>query len=155
MRKGPGGIDILPLRCEEPLNRPDQQQADAFYGHLSALESCDTMILDVSGGLSQQALAFCLCATETIVVVTPETPILADTLELLKALAVNGFHEALKFVVNKSRSPKAAREAYARLLEPVTRRLHITLDYLGSVSWDEHLAKTGMAGGFGRPKRFD
>jgi hypothetical protein len=78
------------------------------------------------------------------VVVTPETAVLTDTLELLKALAINGFHDPLKLMVNKSSNAKAAREVFAGLLEPLTRRVPIALDYLGSVSWDEHFARTGI-----------
>jgi MinD-like ATPase involved in chromosome partitioning or flagellar assembly len=144
LRKDPSGIAILPLGCDESPGELNKEQADAFYGSLSALEPYDTLILDVNGGLSRQALAFCLCATETVVLITPETSVLADTLELLKALAINGFHDSLKLVVNQAKNAKTAREAFAGLLEPVMRRMHIALDYLGSISYDEHLAKNGM-----------
>lgn len=144
LRKDPSGIAILPLGCDESPGELNKEQADAFYGSLSALEPYDTLILDVSGGLSRQAVTFCLCATETVVLITPETSVLADTLELLKALAINGFHDSLKLVVNQAKNAKSAREAFAGLLEPVMRRMHIALDYLGSISYDEHLAKNGM-----------
>jgi hypothetical protein len=100
------------------------------------LEDYDYLIFDTSAGISKNVIAFCMNASEVILVITPEPTSLTDAYALMKILSLNGFKQKAKVVVNQCKHPKAAQVAFTKLKDTVRKFLGIQLLPLGTIVSD-------------------
>jgi MinD-like ATPase involved in chromosome partitioning or flagellar assembly len=121
------------------LGNLSTRTADHLDDPLGILDAYAYLIVDMAAGTSSPAIACCLSATETIMVLTPETPSLTSGYEWLAKLAQFGFNGPVNMVLNKVRKPAMAQTVYTRFRDLAQKRLKIQTNLWGSVNLDKDL----------------
>lgn len=140
---GPGGIKIVPAASGvKPMAQLSLMEHAALVRGFSDLSlNFDTLLVDTAAGISDSVITFSRAAQEVIVVVRDEPTSLADAYALIKVL--NRDHGIGRFHVlsNMSASPQEGQTTFAKLANVADRFLDVTLDYLGTIPYDECLVK--------------
>jgi flagellar biosynthesis protein FlhG len=131
------GIDIIPGSSGlEELANLDGLRLQSLIEVFSALEGYDFILFDTGAGVAKTVVAFCLAASEIILVMTPEPTSLLDAYALLKILCMNGLDRPVRVVVNGCRDGGMGRQAYARFQKVVDTYLCVDLHPLGQIGHD-------------------
>ena len=120
-------------------------QLSSLAGAFAHLETYDYFIFDTSAGVSKNVIAFCMSASEVILVITPEPTSLTDAYALMKILSLNGFKQTAKVVVNQSKNPKISQVAFSKLKDTVRKFLGIDLTPLGTIPSDVRVVEAVSA----------
>ncbi len=132
------GIDIIPGSSGvERLANIDHDDIEHLITSFALLENYDYCIFDTSSGISKSVIAFCLSASEVIIVVTTEPTSLTDAYALLKVLTFNGFSGTAKIIVNQCKSTAIATRTFEKLKEVVQNYLSIDIEPLGIIAQDK------------------
>jgi flagellar biosynthesis protein FlhG len=141
--EGPGGIKIVP--ASSGIKQMAELAPAEHVGLIRAFSELtfdlDVLIVDVAAGISDSVISFSRAAHEVIVVVCDEPASLTDAYALMKVL--NGEHGVTRFQIlcNMTHSAQEGRDLYAKLLAVTDRYLDATLNYMGSVPYDDYLKK--------------
>jgi len=140
------GIDIIPGSSGvERMADLTRSETGTLISAFLDLEAYDFFIFDTSAGISSQVLSFCMASHEILLVVTTEPTSLTDAYSLLKVLSKHGYDSPVKVIVNQALEGKAARKAYARLKQTVTRFLPVKIEPLGIVASDKNVRASVIA----------
>ncbi len=136
------GIDILPgsSGIEEVANL-ESGQLQQLVEQFSSLADYDFVIFDTSAGIARNVMAFCLAASELIMVITPEPTSLTDAYALLKVLSVNGFQGAVRTIINNCKDPGEAKETYHKFKKAVDHYLGLSVLALGPIYKDHRVTE--------------
>jgi flagellar biosynthesis protein FlhG len=134
------GIDIIPgssgVESIANLNEPELIRLIAGLG---SLKEYDFLIFDTSAGISAPVIAFCMAASEVLIVITPEPTSLTDAYALLKVLLANGFNGKARIVVNQCRDVNQAKKIFHKFNEAVLSHLKATTNLTGVVVSDPNI----------------
>lgn len=131
------GIDIIPGSSGvAKMEALSSSELGKLAGAFEKLEDYDYFIFDTSAGISKNVIAFCINASEVVLVITPEPTSLTDAYALMKILSLNGFKQTAKVVVNQCKNPKTAQVAFTKLKDTVRKFLGINLVPLGTIVAD-------------------
>lgn len=134
------GIDIIPGSSGvAKMESLSSQQLSSLAQAFIQMDEYDYLIFDTSAGISKNVIAFCMNASEILLVITPEATSLTDAYALMKVLSLNGFNKTARVVVNQSKNPKTAQIAYTKLKDTVQKFLGIQLAPLGTLVSDAHV----------------
>jgi flagellar biosynthesis protein FlhG len=126
------GIDIIPGSSGvEKMADLEDENLLGLVQAFTALDRYDFLLIDNSAGVSRQVIAFCLAASEVVLVITPEPTSLTDAYALLKILIRNGFEGKARVVVNQCRSHEIAKGAYSKFKFAVKNHLQTEVVPLG------------------------
>lgn len=141
--RGPNGIMILPASSGvQELTSLTECEKFTFISELDNLkESIDVLLIDTGAGISSNVLYFNIAAQEILVVVTPEPTSITDGYAIMKVLFQKHGERRFKLTVNSVRSLKEGLDVYNNLCMVADRYLDISIDYLGSIPYDENLPK--------------
>lgn len=141
--RGPNGMMILPASSGVyELTTLTEGQKLSFISELDNLkESIDVLLIDTGAGISSNVLYFNTAAQEIIVVVSPEPTSITDGYAIMKVLSQKHGERRFKLIVNSTRSQKEGLDVYNNLCQVSDRYLDISIDYLGSVPYDDNLPK--------------
>ncbi len=140
------GIDIIPGSSGvAKMESLSAAQLSALSDAFGQLEDYDYLLFDTSAGISKNVIAFCMNASEVVLVITPEPTSLTDAYALMKVLSLNGFKQTAKVVVNQSKNPKTAQLAYTKLKDTVRKFLGIQLSPLGTIVSDARVIEAVAA----------
>ncbi len=140
------GIDILAIQSPSvpPPDRVPGIWVAAMAQGVAQEKPYAYLIAEMAAGLSAAAMACCLAATETILVLTAETTALTAAYEWLGQLKQCGFSGPVNVIFNQVRKPALAQTAYARFRDLAQKRLHIQTNLWGSIAWDQEVAQAGV-----------
>lgn len=141
--RGPNGIMILPAASGvQELTSLSEGEKLTFISELDNLkESVDVLLIDTGAGISSNVLYFNVAAQEIAVVVSPEPTSITDGYAIMKVLFQKHGERRFKLIVNSVRSVKEGLEVYNNLCMVADRYLDISIDYLGSIPYDENLPR--------------
>lgn len=141
--RGPNGMMILPASSGVyELTTLTEGQKLSFISELDNLkESVDVLLIDTGAGISSNVLYFNTAAQEIVVVVSPEPTSITDGYAIMKVLFQKHGERRFKLVVNSVKSEKEGLDVYNNLCMVADRYLDISIDYLGSVPYDDNLPK--------------
>ena len=128
------GVDLM-LTCDhgQILERLDIRQADGLGQAMDQLDDYAYLIVDLPPVLSTPALACCLAATETLLVLTPERAALSASFEWLIHLAHHSSATPVHIVLNQVRKPALAQSLFIRFRELAHKRLRLQIDLWGAI----------------------
>lgn len=140
---GPGGIKILPSSSGiQEMSALTMEQKMIIQDEFSALQSPpDFLLIDTSAGIAENVMYFNMVAREIIVVVTPEPTSLTDAYALIKILYRRHAKKRFRLLVNMVKSEGEAKEVYLRLAQATNHFLHLAIEHLGYVIYDENMPK--------------
>jgi flagellar biosynthesis protein FlhG len=114
------------------------QAFSAFEDHV------DTLIIDTAAGVSESVTSFACAAQEVLVVVCDEPASLTDAYAQIKLLSrSHGLHK-FKILSNMVSTAQQGRELFCKLNRATDQFLDVTLEYIGSVPFDESVRKAIM-----------
>ncbi len=137
------GIDIIPGSSGvEKMADLDDSHLEQLVHSFSGLDGYDFLLFDTSAGVSKHVIAFCLAASEVLLIITPEPTSLTDAYALLKILIRNGFEGKAKIVVNQCQSHEAAKAAYLKFRQAAKNYLQAEVVPLGFIFDDPRVVKS-------------
>lgn len=137
--RGPEGVRVIPaasgvLRAGEL----SQVQKLVLMDGLEALdEEFDVVLVDCAAGVSRNVQFWTSAAAEVVLVATPEPTSLSDAYASMKVLNRATSETEFKLVVNMVKDEGEGLRVFDRLAGLAAEFLHVKVQYLGSVCFDE------------------
>ena len=141
--KGHAGLKIIP--ASSGISKMARLSEAEYGGLINAFSdiahSLDVLIVDVAAGLAEGVTTFTRACQEIIVVVCDEPASITDAYALIKVLSNEHGHHRFRVLANMAQTQREGRALYEKLLRVTGRFLDVSLDYLGTIPYDEYLKK--------------
>ncbi|MGX5173508.1 MinD/ParA family protein [Aliikangiella sp. IMCC44653] len=142
--EGPSGIKIVPASSgtQNMAELSKAEHAGIIQAFSDIGDNIDFLIVDTAAGITDMVVSFTRAAQDVLTVVCDEPTSITDAYALMKVL--NKDHGLVRFHVlaNMVRTSQEGRELYAKLNGVCGRFLDVTLDYMGSIPFDENVRKS-------------
>ena len=141
--EGPAGIKIVPASSgvASMSDLTPAQNAGVIRSFSELTDPVDILLVDTAAGLSDSVISYTRAAREVIVVVCDEPASITDAYAMIKVMNRDHGVERFHVLANQARTVPQGRELYNKLARVSERFLDVTLDYLGSVPYDDNLKK--------------
>lgn len=141
--EGPAGLQIVP--AASGIKRMAELSPEEHVGLVRAFSelnnNLDALIIDTAAGISDSVITLTRAAQEVLVVVCDEPASITDAYALIKVLnqehGINKFH----VMVNMVQSVQQGHDLFAKMLKVTDKFLDVTLDFTGTVPYDDYLRK--------------
>jgi flagellar biosynthesis protein FlhG len=141
--KNYNGIDIVPGSSGvEGIANLSDSEVRRLIDALASLNEYEFLIFDTSAGIAAPVVAFCMAASEVLIVITPEPTSLTDAYALLKVLLANGFKGKAKVVANQCRDIDHAKRIFQKFSEAVATHLNEKISLTGIVLSDPNITES-------------
>lgn len=140
---GPGGIKIIPASSgtREMADLTPAQNAGIIHAFSDLTIAVDTLLVDTAAGLSDSVVSFVRAAREVVIVVCDEPASITDAYAMIKVMSRDFGVERFHVLTNMAQDLQAGRELYLKLSRVADQFLDVTLDFAGSVPYDDHLRR--------------
>lgn len=141
---GPAGIKIIPASSgtRSMADLTPVENAGIIRAFSELTTPVDTLLIDTAAGLSDSVVSYIRAAREIIVVVCDEPASITDAYAMIKVMHrdfnVHRFH----ILANQAHSIQQGRELYMKLSRVADKYLDVTLDFIGSIPYDDYLKKS-------------
>ena len=144
MVEGPGGMLILPAASgiQEMTNLSQGNRLTLLDEVKTLQERVDFMLIDTGAGIASHVMYFNMAAQEIIVIATPEPTSITDAYALIKVLHQQHAKEHFRLLINMVKTETEAKEVFTRLNQATNHFLNISIEYLGYVTYDEHISES-------------
>jgi flagellar biosynthesis protein FlhG len=117
------------------------QHAELIHAFTDIADELDVLIVDTAAGISESVVSFIRAAQEVLVVVCDEPTSITDAYALIKLLSRDYGMTRFRVLANMVRNESEGRNMFSKLLTVTDRFLDVTLQYLGSIPYDESVRK--------------
>ncbi len=142
--EGPAGIKIIPAssgtRSMADLSPAENAGIIRAFSELTT--PVDTLMIDTAAGLSESVVSYIRAAREVIVVVCDEPASITDAYAMIKVMNRDFDVQRFHILSNQAHSIQQGRELYMKLSRVADKYLDATLDFMGSVPYDDYLKKS-------------
>lgn len=142
--QGPYGLQIVPASSgtKNMAELSSIQHAGIIQAFSDIGQNLDFLIIDTAAGITDMVVNFVQAAQEVLAVVCDEPTSITDVYALMKVL--NRDHKIVRFHVlaNMVKTSQEGRELFATLSSVCNRFLDVTLDYLGSIPFDDNVRQS-------------
>ena len=140
---GPGGIKIIPASSGSASmsDLTPAENAGVIRSFSELTQPVDTLLIDTAAGLSDSVVSYLRAAREVIVVVCDEPASITDAYAMIKVMNRDYGVQRFHVLSNQAHSIQQGRELYMKLSRVSEKYLDVTLDFLGTVPYDEYLKK--------------
>ncbi len=142
--EGPAGIKIIPASSgtRSMADLTPAENAGIIRAFSELTTPIDTLLIDTATGLADSVVSYIRAAREIIVVVCDEPASITDAYAMIKVMNrdfnVHRFH----ILANQAHSIQQGRELYMKLSRVADKYLDVTLDFIGSIPYDDYLKKS-------------
>ncbi len=142
--EGPAGISIVPASSgtREMADLTPSQNAGIIRAFSDLTAPIDTLLIDTAAGLHESVVSYVRAAREVIVVVCDEPASITDAYAMIKVMSRDYNVERFHVLANMARSIQQGRELYMKLSRVADQYLDVTLDFIGSIPYDDYLRKS-------------
>ena len=143
MLTGPGGIRIIPASSgtQKMTMLGPMEHAGLIHAFSEISHQIDVLVIDTAAGISDSVVSFVRASQEVLVVVCDEPSSITDAYALIKLLSKEYDVDRFRVVANMTRSPQEGKNLFNKLNQVTDRFLDVTLQYVGSVPFDESVRK--------------
>lgn len=117
------------------------EHAELIHAFSAVADDIDVLIVDTAAGISDSVVSFVKAAQEVLVVVCDEPTSITDAYALIKLLNRDYKMTRFRVLANMVRSEQEGRNMFGKLLTVTDRFLDVTLQYVGSIPYDENVRK--------------
>lgn len=117
------------------------EHAELIHAFNEVSNDIDVLIVDTAAGISDSVVSFVKAAQEVLVVVCDEPTSITDAYALIKLLNRDYKMTRFRVLANMVRSEQEGRNMFGKLLTVTDRFLDVTLQYVGSIPYDENVRK--------------
>ncbi|MDR8389283.1 MinD/ParA family protein [Pseudomonas sp. JL2] len=141
--QGPRGISIVPAAsgCQSMSHLAPAQYAGIIQAFNDIDEKVDVLIIDTAGGIGSSVINCIRASREVLMIVCDEPTSVTNTYALIKILSQSYGMNRFRILVNMTQTPQEGPKLFARLLRATNLFLDVSLQYLGSVPYDECMRK--------------
>lgn len=118
------------------------EHAELIYAFNEVADDIDVLIIDTAAGISDSVISFVRAAQEVLVVVCDEPTSITDAYALIKLLNRDYQMTRFRVLANMVASDAEGRNMFSKLLTVTDRFLDVTLQYVGSIPYDENVRKS-------------
>lgn len=141
--KDPSGLRVIPaasgIQDMAELSHIEHAGLIRAFSELSF--NPDILLIDTAAGISDSVITFSKAAHEVLVVVCDEPASITDAYAVIKLLhREHGLHR-FRILANMVHSTQEGIDLCKKLIKVTDRFLDVTLEYLGSIPYDEYLKK--------------
>jgi flagellar biosynthesis protein FlhG len=138
---GPAGVRVVAggSGIAEMADLPANGRERLLQGVLALEELADLVLLDTGAGIHTSVMSFVRCASEVLVVTTPEPTAMADAYALIKVVASQDPEAKLGLVANMCRDAAEGKAVMDRLSMVASQFLNVRVRALGWVPRDERV----------------
>jgi len=138
---GPRGIRILPsasgAKSMAKLTSSEQVGIINAFSELS--KDVDILIVDTATGISDTVINFTSATQEILVILCNEPASIIDAHALIKIMNKEHQVKHFRILTNMTSNMNEGRELYFKLCKAIDDSLDVSLDYVGSIPYDESL----------------
>jgi flagellar biosynthesis protein FlhG len=140
---GPCGLRIVPAASgtQAMVQLGAREHAGLISAFSDIAHQMDVLIVDTAAGISDEVISFLIAAQEILVVVCNEPTSITDAYALIKVLNSQYGIARVRVLANMVRSQQEGKSVFAKLVTVTERFLDITLEYAGSIPFDEHVRR--------------
>ncbi len=140
---GPSGIRVIPASSgtQQMAELSQAQHAGMIQAFSEVGHDIDIFIVDTAAGISDSVVSFCRASQEVIIVVCDEPASITDAYALIKLLNRDYGLQRFRVLSNMVHSMQEGRDLYNKMVRVTDKYLDVTLDFMGSVPYDEYLRK--------------
>jgi flagellar biosynthesis protein FlhG len=140
---GPCGIKIIPASSGSASmsDLTPAENAGVIRSFSELTQPVDTLLIDTAAGLSDSVVSYLRAAREVIVVVCDEPASITDAYAMIKVMNRDFGVQRFHILSNQANSIQQGRELYMKLFRVSEKYLDVTLDFLGTVPYDDYLKK--------------
>lgn len=137
-------VQIVPASSgtQEMTSLSVHEHAEMIYAFNDVADDLDVLIVDTAAGISESVISFVRAAQEVVVVVCDEPTSITDAYGLIKLLNRDYKMTRFRVLANMVNTEEEGRLIYSKLLTVTDRFLDVTLQYLGSIPYDEAVKKS-------------
>ncbi len=117
------------------------EHAELIHAFNDIADELDVLVIDTAAGISDSVVSFVRAAQEVLVVVCDEPTSITDAYALIKLLNRDYQMTRFRVLANMVRTESEGRSMFNKLLTVTDRFLDVTLQYLGSIPYDECVRK--------------
>lgn len=143
MLTGPGGIRIIPASSgtQRMAQLGPLEHAGLIHAFSEISDQIDVLLIDTAAGISDSVINFVRAAHEALVVVCDEPSSITDAYALIKLLNRDYDMSRFRVLANMTRTAQEGQNLFNKLTQVSERFLDATLQYVGSVPFDDNLRK--------------
>ncbi len=141
--EGPSGLKIVPAASGVAgmADLSPAQHAGLIHAFGELTFPVDTLLIDTAAGISDGVISLIKAAQDVLVVVCDEPASITDAYAMIKLLnREHGIHR-FRVVANMALSAREGQDLFKKLVRVTDRFLDVTLDFMGTVPYDEYLRK--------------
>jgi flagellar biosynthesis protein FlhG len=140
---GPHGLQIVPAASgiKRMANLSETEQAGIIRAFSDLYHRVDVMIVDTAAGLHDSVLTFSQAAQHVLVVVCDEPASITDAYALIKVLSREHGVQRFQILANQTRRSGEGPDLFQKISRVCDRFLNVTLEYSGSVPFDDYLRR--------------
>ena len=140
---GPSGLRVVPASSgtQNMAELTQAQHAGMIQAFSEIGHDLDVMIIDTAAGIADSVVSFTRAAQEVIVVVCDEPASITDAYALIKLLNRDYDIQRFRVLSNMAHSMQEGRELFNKMVKVTDRFLDVTLDFMGTIPYDEYLRK--------------
>jgi flagellar biosynthesis protein FlhG len=141
--KDPSGLRIIPAASgiQEMAELSHIEHAGLIRAFSELSFNPDILLIDTAAGISDSVVSFSKAAHEVLVVVCDEPASITDAYAVIKLLNREHGLQRFRVLANMVHSAQEGIDLFKKLMKVTDRFLDVTLEYLGSVPYDEYLKK--------------
>ncbi len=117
------------------------EHAELIHAFNDLAEDLDVLVIDTAAGISESVVSFVRAAQEVLVVVCDEPTSITDAYALIKLLNRDYHTARFRVLANMVHTEQEGRNMFAKLQTVTDRFLEVTLQYVGSIPYDETVRK--------------
>lgn len=139
--EGPKGLSVVPASSgtRRMAELTPAENAGLVQAFSSLRQPLDTLVIDTAAGISDSVITFTRAAREVVVVVCDEPTSITDAKAMIRVLRRDVGVERFHVLANMVKDPQHGRELFAKMANTAMTDHDATLDFLGSVPYDDHL----------------
>ncbi|WP_432471993.1 MinD/ParA family protein [Amphritea sp. HPY] len=136
-------VRIVPAASgtQEMTSLSVHEHSELIHAFSEIGDDLDVLVIDTAAGISDAVVSFVKAAQDVIVVVCDEPTSITDAYALMKLLNRDYNMTRFRVLANMVRSEQEGRNMFNKLLTVTDRFLDVTLQYLGSIPYDESVRK--------------
>ncbi len=140
---GPAGLRIIPASSgiSSMSGLTPAENAGIIRAFSDLTEQVDVLIIDTAAGLDDSVISFCKASQDVIIVVCDEPASITDAYALMKVLNTEHNIGRFRILANMVAGSQEGRMLFNKILMVTDRFLDVSLDFLGTVPYDNNLKK--------------
>ncbi|QEQ95814.1 MinD/ParA family protein [Neptunomonas concharum] len=127
---------------QEMTSLSAHEHAELIYAFNEVADSIDVLVIDTAAGISDSVVSFVRAAQEVLVVVCDEPTSITDAYALIKLLNRDYRTTRFRVLANMVATDAEGRNMFNKLVTVTDRFLEVTLQYVGSIPYDENVRKS-------------